>query len=157
MDYHQILPNVCVGVFVGTAAEADLLQLAGVTAILSLQTDEDLKRLEVDWPALVAHCQSVGLELRRVPIRDFDGEDLQRHLRKAVAVLRELLAVGHTVYLHCTAGVGRSASVLIAYLHWFEGYALEAAYARVDRCRACSPNLDAIRLASAEPPEESVS
>lgn len=147
MDYDLILPTVFVGVFVGKAEEVDLLKLAGVSAILSLQTDEDLQRLEVDWPALERHCQEVGVALRRVPIRDFDGEDLRRNLRPAVEALEELLNQRHTVYLHCTAGVGRAPSVLIAYLHWVEGQPLQEAYAQVARRRPITPNLEAIQRA----------
>ena len=89
-----------------------------------------------------------GIELRRVPVRDFDHDDLQRHLPECVRVLRELIDDGHTVYVHCTAGIGRSPSVVVAYLHWVEHQRLQEAFDHVNSCRPCSPDLQAIRLAS---------
>ena len=59
-----------------------------------------------------------------------------------------LMKDGHTVYVHCNAGMNRSPSTVIAYLHWIEGQALEEAVRHVTRCRSCSPYVDAIMLAT---------
>ena len=54
---------------------------------------------------------------------------------------------GHVVYLHGTAGAGRSPTLTIAYLHWFRGWDLDTAVAYVKAHRLCSPDVEAIRLA----------
>jgi atypical dual specificity phosphatase len=89
----------------------------------------------------------------RLPIRDFDPVDLRAKLPAAVRALRALLLAGYTVYLHCSAGTGRSPTVAIAYLHRVLGWDLGRAVAYVQRRRYCIPNPDAIRLAEWPSPE----
>jgi hypothetical protein len=47
--------------------------------------------------------------------------DLRKNLPRAVGVLDKLIKDDRKVYLHCTAGVGRSPSVAVAYYYWIEG------------------------------------
>ena len=65
-----------------------------------------------------------------------------------VELLDELLDLGHVVYLHCNMAVNRSPTIVIAYLHWVQGWTLEKATAHVMKCRSCDPYVEAIRLAS---------
>jgi hypothetical protein len=149
MGVDQILPQLFVGSH--PASLGDLEQLRRdlrITAVLNLQTDNDMGILGVDWPRLLDGYRQLGLELRRVPIHDFDSADLQRHLPEAVAALSRLLQAGHTVYVHCTAGIGRSASTAVAYLAWAEKWGLDRAMRHVLARHACTPNSDAIRLAT---------
>jgi protein-tyrosine phosphatase len=148
MNLDQVLDRVYVGTYPECTADLDRLgRELGITAVLSLQTDEDLDRLGVDGPRLAAHCRQLGVELRRVPVRDFDPHDLQEKLPACVRALDQLLTAGHKVYVHCTAGAGRSPNVVIAYLHWVKGWDLEEAVNHVGKCRACWPDPEVIRLA----------
>ena len=148
MDYSQVLPEVYVGSCPESLEDIDRLQRKlGVTAVLNLQTDEDLDRLGCDWPRLRAHYRQLHVRVRRVPIRDFDEDDLRKRLPQCVQALGELLRENHTVYVHCTAGMGRAPSVAIAYLNWVQQYELDRAVHLVANSRPCSPNLEAIRLA----------
>ncbi len=149
MNLDQVFPQVFCGSYPETTADVDRLKEDfGITAVLNLHSDEDIQDLNVPWAALEEHYRRSGIELRRVPVRDFDHDDLQRHLPECVRVLRELIDDGHTVYVHCTAGIGRSPSVVVAYLHWVEHQRLQEAFDHVNSCRPCSPDLQAIRLAS---------
>jgi protein-tyrosine phosphatase len=148
MNLDQVLPQVVLGSCPETPADIDRLEHAfGVTAVLNLQTDEDIDYLGLDWDRLQARYRASGMQLRRVPARDFDPEDLRRNLPDGVEALRRLLADDQMVYVHCTAGIGRSATVVVAYLHWVQGWDLDGAAEHVNRLRPCSPNLEAIRLA----------
>lgn len=148
MDFDQILPSVLLGSCPESTEDVDrLIRDASVTAVLSLQTEEDFDYLNLDWDRFQAHYQGLGIEVRRVPVRDFDQEDLRENLPDCVDALRRLLDDDHTVYVHCNLGIGRSPSVVTAYLHWVRGWDLDEALDHVTGCRACSPNLDAIRLA----------
>lgn len=148
IDFDRVAPQVLVGSYPEDLADIQSLgKEQRVSAVLNLQTDEDYGRLECDWPRLAAAYQRLNIEVRRVPIRDFDSEDLTRGLSAAVAALAELIDAGHTVYVHCSAGLGRSPSVVIAYLHWIQGLDLDAASEQVNKCHACVPNLEAIRRA----------
>ncbi|HYT06111.1 MAG TPA: dual specificity protein phosphatase family protein, partial [Rugosimonospora sp.] len=57
---------------------------------------------------------------------------------------------GHTVYLHCTAGIGRAPTVAIGYLHACLGWELDEAIAHVKQARQCAPHLEALRLSLAD-------
>jgi len=93
----------------------------GVTAVLNVQTDEDLAYWGVDLRELQSSFREAGIDIRRVPVRDFDPDDLRRKLPECVQLLAELLDLGHVVYLHCNMAVNRSPTIAIAYLHWVQG------------------------------------
>jgi len=148
MDYTQVLDEVYVGSCPETHEEIGALKHhLGVTAVLNLQTDDDMERLGCDWPNLAAQYRREKIKVCRVPVRDFDADDLRKNLPKCVQVLGQLLRDEHTVYLHCTAGLGRSPSVVVAYMSWVQQCELDDAVQYVTRCRPSSPNVEAIRLA----------
>jgi protein-tyrosine phosphatase len=149
LDYDQILPELFIGSHLESGDDIDRLKNeAGVTAVLNLQTHEDDLYWKRDWLALANHYYQCGVEIRRVPIRDFDQTDLGQQLPDGVSALNELLAAGHVVYIHCTAGVWRAPTVVVAYLHWCRGWELEKAIAYVKQHRPCSPSFEAIRRAT---------
>jgi protein-tyrosine phosphatase len=147
MDYHQILPKLFIGSYPESTDDIERLRREGVTAVLNLQTDDDMNHFTLNWNSLARYYKTRGIDVRRVPVRDFDAADLQEKLPACVSTLSDLLASRHTVYLHCSAGAGRAPSVTIAYLFCCEGWGLDKAIAHVTKCRPCSPNLEAIRLA----------
>ena len=148
MDLSQILPNLLVGSYPKTADEIGQLKSAGITGILNLQTKEDFDYHGVHWPNMRAIYFTHRIEIRRVPIRDFDDNDLRDKLPEAVRVLDELLDSGHTGYVHCNVGVNRSPSTVISYLHWSLGWSLDDAERHVRKCRSCSPVMEVVRLAT---------
>ncbi|HXG52826.1 MAG TPA: dual specificity protein phosphatase family protein [candidate division Zixibacteria bacterium] len=149
MDYHRIVSRLFVGSYPENAAEIERLRReSGVTAVLNLQTDDDMRHFGLDRDSLLDCYRSCGIELRRIPVRDFDAVDLRDKLPACVSALNDLLESGHTVYLHCSAGAGRSPTVAIAYLSWRRGWELDRAVAHVTQCRPCFPNIEAIRLCS---------
>ncbi len=139
---------VAVGPYPQGRDDAARLAEAGVTAVLNVQTDDDLRQRGLDPRALEPTLRSAGLALARVPIIDFDAEDLAARLPEATARLEDLLTGGHRVYVHCTAGMGRSPAVVVAHLVG-RGAALGEA-ARVVRARhpESVPNLDAVARAT---------
>lgn len=147
MDVDQILANLYLGSYPQTTADLDTLRAKGISAVLNLQTDSDFDYLGVDWPSHRAHYSSLGLEARRVPIRDFDDAHLHRQLHEAASALHELIDRGHTVYVHCSGGVNRSPSVVIAYLYWFADWPLEDATDHVRQRHPCAPVMDVVRAA----------
>jgi len=151
MNCSQILPYLFVGSYPACAADIDRLSREhGITAVLTLQGDEDFAARSIDWDSLRAYYARRGIEVRWLPVRDFDSESLRKHLCAGAQAVDELAKAGHKVYVHCTMGMGRSPSVIIAYLHWMLGWDLDRALEHVSRCRSCVPDLAAIRLASAD-------
>ena len=100
----------------GTVADLEALRSLKVTAILSLQTTDDLRDRGVEWEEKAG--AGGGLDFLNMPVTDFDSADLQHKLPECVKALDQMLKAGHSVYVHCTAGVSRSPTVVVAYLHW---------------------------------------
>lgn len=58
-------------------------------------------------------------EYKTLDILDNADADLLKHLGELVAFLEDALTVRKKrVYIHCAAGVSRSASVVVAYFMW---------------------------------------
>ncbi len=152
MILSQVLDRVLVGSCPESVAQVNRLKRElGVTAVLNLQTDEDFDRYRLPWPALQDRYQELGIELKRVPVRDFDPDDLQQKLPDCVDALDRLLKAGHTVYVHCTAGAGRSPNTVIAYLHRVRQWDLQQAVDHVAGRHSCAPAPDLIRRAFPAP------
>lgn len=145
MRFACVQPNLFVGPNPLCDVDFEELKSQNITAILSLQTEEDLREGGMDLAQEAA--TTAGLVFRSVPVRDFDPADLALRLPDCVTALERLLNDGHAVYVHCTAGVNRSPTVVIAYLHWCGGWGLEQAVFHLQSIRNCSPNPDAIRRA----------
>jgi len=145
MVISSVTPNLVVGPCPHDPDDYDQLVAGRITAILNLQSQDDFGErtlADVEGPA-----KSAGLVFRNVPVTDFDSLDLKRRLPECVRVLDELVRAGHRVYVHCTAGVTRSPTVIAAYLHWQLGWPLEKALDHLHDVRNCYPLGDLIRRA----------
>ncbi len=163
MQVDVIRSNLLVGSCPRSRGDVDQLKSDfGVTAVLNLQTDADLQYTGIDWQDLASYYEVQGIAVRRVPVVDFDPGSLRDNLPRCVAQLDELLRAGRTVYVHCNAGINRSPSATIAYLHWVERQELGEAVWMVTSLHACDPYVtaivqatpawDAIRAREDEPP-----
>jgi len=151
MHLSQVLPQLFVGSCPTKTDDINHLKADyGITAILNLQTDHDFDYCDLDWGRIESRCNELGIAVQRIPIRDFDGEDLRRKLSQCVQALDTLLKNGQTVYTHCNVGMDRSPSVAIAYLVWRQSWNLNDAIEHVTRCRSCSPNIEAIVQAGSD-------
>ncbi len=111
------------------AEDVDELVRRGVDLVLSLQTDADLRARGLSWDVLWRLYVAHRVSSVRVPIVDFDKRDLARRLDDAVAALARELTAGRSVYVHCTAGLNRSPTTIIAYLMLHRKMPLDAAVA----------------------------
>lgn len=144
---NQVRPRVWVGPHLRDLTDVEVLASAGIDAVLSLQTDEDLQWHDVDDEQIEKALRRNGIPRRRTPIRDFDEDDLVRKLPDAVAVLRQFVAAGHDTYVHCTAGVGRSPAVVLGYLI-DQGWAVDEGLALlVGRHPVSDPDVGAVKRA----------
>jgi peroxiredoxin len=146
MNCACVLPNLLFGPAPLTDDDFRQLKALNVTAILSLQTEDDYAdgvREDKRNAAL-----EFGLSFTNLPVTDFDRLELLSKLPKCVLVLKQSLAAGNTLYVHCTAGVNRSATVVVAYLHQSLQWPLEQALKHVLACRNCCPDEEIILKAS---------
>ena len=140
LDIDEVATDLWVGpypsdpFFIATLAEE-----VGIRGLVSVQTDDDLAILRLNWSALEAFITNRGLALARVPIRDFDNRALGRGLPEAIAAVHFFRSTGRRTYLHCTAGLNRSPSVAVAYLVAHRGLTLDEAWAQVTEGRRCLP------------------
>ena len=152
-DYHRIRPNLIVGTQPTTPADIDRLRdVEGVTCVFNTQQDEDIVYWKVDFAAVEARIEAREMRLVRFPFVDFSADSLREGLPEAAAALDEACRRGETVYLHCTAGMGRSPGLAIAYMYWcLDGYeTLDAAYEGLTSIRPCGPKKESIRLATCD-------
>ncbi|HJN11177.1 MAG: dual specificity protein phosphatase family protein [Pirellulaceae bacterium] len=148
MDFSEILPNLFVGSCPRTPDHVDTLSETGITAVLNVQTADDLAYWQIEWHDMQTCYDEHQIEVRRIPVQDFNPDILRRKLPDCVAALQDLLQAGHTVFVHCYVGMNRSPSTVIAYLHWIEQRALDEAILHVCQRRHCEPYVDAIKLAT---------
>lgn len=145
MKCGRVIPRLYLGPAPST--HGDYQQLAGlnVTEILSLQTEEDGPKGAIDSERNAA--AEFGIDFTNVPVTDFDPLELLWKLPDCVATVERILTAGETLYLHCTAGVNRSPTVAVAYLHDRLHWPLDQAIEHVRSCRNCCPDEMVIRKA----------
>ena len=94
MNCSWALPNLAVARVQNSTEEFQELRALKVTAVLSLQTDED--RGEGGIEAERTAAEKAGLIFSNVPIRDYNRVDLRTCLPAGVAGLERLLQQGQT-------------------------------------------------------------
>ncbi|KAH8938038.1 hypothetical protein BDL97_16G061200 [Sphagnum fallax] len=123
LDYNAIDDNFFVGSCPKDGVDIDKLSKDDrVTGILNLQQDKDFGNHNVNIASIEAECNKLRILYLRVPIHDDDTGDLTNNLPRAAGMLDKAISIDkRKVYLHCTAGVGRSPSVAVAYYFWIKG------------------------------------
>jgi len=145
VDSNEIIPaRLWVGGYL-QPEDVKLLAKNLISTVVSLQTDEDLASRGIQIKKLLKAFQESGIELRRVPIADFDKNGLVANLPLCVSELQVALQPEWArVYLHCTAGINRSPTVAAAYLIRSRDMSAKDAYDYVTGRRHCSPYVDVL-------------
>lgn len=145
LNWDEIREDIVIGSCPMTTADIDrIVAELEVTAMLSLQSDECRTHFQLDYDALRAHGKKHRLTMVNTPMLDFDPPDQRRHLAEAVRSLHELLAAGHRVYVHCTAGVNRAPLVVLGYMTFVEMQSPDLALAVLKEARpGADPSMEA--------------
>lgn len=109
-----VLPNLYLGGWCD-ASDTALLQSHGITHIMPVG-----KELRADGP--FTYCE------HKIDIIDSTTQDIMEWLPYTTEWIEEKLYNGHKVFIHCYAGISRSASIVIAYLMWKNDWQYEEAY-----------------------------
>ncbi len=108
IDYpvYWVTPNLATGPAPMSYEHLDSLKLQGIDAIMNLCAEYcDLHNIEAEK----------GFEVYYLPIEDEEAPQLQA-LENALAWMDEAIYLGKKVYLHCRHGIGRTGTILSAYL-----------------------------------------
>jgi hypothetical protein len=112
-----MITQIDAGLFIGNAAAAAnpvategghrLLDIHGVTAVLNATPERDPS------PAL----RGSGIEYIQIPFQDFSHNPMDEgKIWEAVRWIDRHITAGEAVLVHCHAGIGRSGSLVVAYL-----------------------------------------
>ncbi|XP_049737021.1 dual specificity protein phosphatase 12 [Elephas maximus indicus] len=110
------------GLYLGGAAavaEPDRLREAGITAVLTVDSEE---------PSFKTEAGIEGLQRLFVPALDKPETDLLSHLDRCVAFIGQARVEGRAVLVHCHSGVSRSVAVATAFMMKTEQLTFEQAY-----------------------------
>ena len=136
LNWNEVRPNLLIGSCPMSPEDVDqILEQSSATALLSLQSDVCRRAFGIDWEELRAHGEHRHVPVVNAPMLDFDPPDQRRNLPRAVACLDDLLAAGHRVYLHCTAGCNRAPLTALGYFTFVEMQAPDAAMTLLTQTR----------------------
>ncbi|KAM6218100.1 dual specificity protein phosphatase 12 isoform 1-T1 [Rhynchocyon petersi] len=110
------------GLYLGGAAsvaEPDQLKKAGITAVLTVDSEE---------PSFKTGAGVDGLRRLFVPALDKPETDLLSHLDRCVAFIGQARLEGRAVLVHCHSGVSRSVAVVTAFMMKTDQVTFEKAY-----------------------------
>ena len=117
-------------VFVGSSPQSDIdverLAQLKITAVINLQSDEDLSVRNINWQELEAMYLRHDIVVERFPINDFDEVDLGNKVAEPIERLNSFLQVGHKVYVHCNSGICRAPAVVLGYLCHYQDMSISA-------------------------------
>jgi protein-tyrosine phosphatase len=143
-EIHEVAEGLWVGPCPDSPEKVLALRQRGINGLVSVQTDGDLGELGMSWALMWKFLMASGISCTRVPIQDFDDGALAKGLSQAVQAVHGLRGGGRITYLHCTAGINRSPTVAIGYLHRHTGLALDIAWDHVVERRPSAPNRRAL-------------
>ena len=151
INFGPVEANIYIGNAPQTAVDVTRLNQMAVTAVLSLQSDQDFKNYRIDIDELQNAYNTNNILLQRFPIIDFDEQDLGNKLAQPVQALHRLLETEHCIYVHCNAGVCRAPATVLAYLCHYRGMGIEQGltYIRDNRPQA-NPYIRAVEKALQE-------
>ena len=127
-NYDQITENIFLGGYTAAENKKTLQEIMKVDAVLTVADS-----LEPKFPFY--------FEYKVIEISDDPESNLKQHLLECIEFIEGIVKSGKRVYVHCAAGVSRSASTVLAYMMASKNISLNDAYELVSAKRPCiKPN-----------------
>lgn len=127
--FAEVGEDLLMGAYPQDAEDVATLADAGVTAVFNLVQDVEYQR-EGGREACAAALAQAGIREERVELADY-GNLLPGHIELAATTVLDWLEDGERVYVHCRAGMQRSAVVAAAIVALHEGLDPREALGRV--------------------------
>ena len=128
--FAEVGENLCMGAYPQDADDVAALSGVGVTRVFNLVQDVEYDDGARD--ACVLALADAGIAEQRIEIVDY-GNLLPGHIEQATRVALAWLGEGERVYVHCRAGMQRSATVAAAVVMLRDGLALADALESIRR------------------------
>jgi len=130
-DINQVLPNLFIG---NKKAAMNVEQLRSYRITHVVNCAEELKHITNKYDSSIS-CLWLSLY-------DSEMDSVTDHIDKSIRFIELAISNGHTVLVHCAAGVSRSASIIIAYLMYKHRMSFNTAFNHLKTIRpCCRPNL----------------
>jgi protein-tyrosine phosphatase len=137
----------CKWCFKNRKIDPTLYEIDQITNKIYLGNEEAAKNFEMLTKLEITHILICGVDLVKffpekfvyhmVELEDHPNENILKLLSKCLKFIQS----GKKVFVHCWAGVSRSASIVIAYLIWSKKISFDQAYEEVKSKRECiNPN-----------------
>lgn len=68
-----------------------------------------------------------GFKYYRVDVDDLDDQPINQYFEGSLKFMKDAIDKGHTVFVHCSKGVSRSSTIVLAYLISYHKYSLKDA------------------------------
>jgi protein-tyrosine phosphatase len=132
--FAEVADDLLIGAYPQDAGDVAALRDAGVTRVLNLVQDSEYDAGGRDACALA--LAEAGIDEERIEVVDY-GNLLPGHLQLATRRALAWLDAGERVYVHCRAGMQRSATVAAAVVMMRDGLAMTDA---LESIRARKPS-----------------
>ena len=101
---------------------------------------------------MLSYYENCGIEAIHFPIHDFNQEDLKLKIYDGAVLLNQMINEKNlSVYVHCTAGMGRAPAIVVTYLSLFMKMDPDEADLYVKKYRTVSvPNMGVVKVVVAE-------
>ncbi len=150
INFDLIQSGVIVGSAPNSLDDIGRLKQLNVTALISLQSNAELKERELDLAEVSGWYSDNHIVMHHFPINDFDETDLGNKLGDPINALNRLLSEKQKVYVHCNAGICRAPAVVLGYLCHHEGMSFGEALRQIQIARPiASPFRSAVKKALA--------
>ena len=124
--------NIFIGPYAIDDKDVKEMKDIGITAVLNLQTQDDINERGYSWAKMNQVYKSRGLNCIHYPIDDYDEQDHPQKVFAAAQYLNDLLnAKNNKVYIHCSSGISRASTVVLCYLALYKKI---ACWRSIDQC-----------------------
>eukprot|EP00794_Sanderia_malayensis_P011261 gene11261-12441_t len=130
--YDRIDRAVVLGALPFRSTANTLVEKENVKGVITLNQEHELKYLSLtaeEW-------KNLGVTQLWIPTMDFDAAPSIKDIEKSIEFIEDFKARNQSVYVHCKAGRGRSALIVVCYLMKEQNIGIDEAFSFVKSKRS---------------------